>query len=158
MAGVLLKLAVSKCERECGQQVCQNSALSQMPDITVDDAQLVPRYMRNPITKAIVFGGLEPFDQADELFALIARFRQHRCDDDIVIYTGYTESEVDELIPPYENIIMKFGRFRTDMPPRYDDVLGVTLASSNQYAKKWNNKKSKGVNHNVTPSGKGGIN
>ena len=88
------------------------------------------------VRTGIVFGRLEPFDQADELLALIARFRHSGCTDNIVIYTGYREDEVDELIPPYANIIVKFGRFRPDMTPRYDDVLGVTLASSNQYAKK----------------------
>ena len=38
----------------------------------------------------------------------------------------------------YDNIVVKFGRFRPNQDPHYDNVLGVKLASNNQYAKKYN--------------------
>ena len=64
-----------------------------------------------------------------------------RCytNDDIVIYTGYTEEEIKEqvgLLSKYTNIIIKFGRFVPDQESHYDDVLGIKLASPNQYARK----------------------
>ena len=36
----------------------------------------------------------------------------------------------------FRNIIVKFGRFIPDQESHYDEVLGVNLASNNQYAKK----------------------
>jgi hypothetical protein len=62
-----------------------------------------------------------------------------RCytNDDIVIYTGYNESEVSEQIERlryFKNIIIKFGRYIPNQQAHYDDILGVNLASNNQYA------------------------
>ena len=101
--------------------------------------------MENPITKAVVFGGLEPFDTPHDLVRFIQTLRwDYHCGDDIVIYTGYTEEELKDTIPykiicQFDNIIVKFGRFRPNQMPHYDEVLGVNLASDNQYAKKVSN-------------------
>jgi len=128
-----------KCERECGMRVCQNSALAQAPDKLIGVKTIVNRYLNNPITSAIVMAGLEPFDSEDDLLTLIAYFRVST-DDDIVIYTGYTEEEVQtkptyESLLNYKNIIIKFGRYIPGQKSHYDEVLGVNLASDNQYAK-----------------------
>ena len=61
-----------------------------------------------------------------------------QCDDPIIIYTGYNEHEkleIEYLIDNYKNIIIKYGRFLIGDAPHYDEVLGVNLASNNQYAK-----------------------
>ena len=42
------------------------------------------------------------------------------------------QGEIEEL-SHYKNIILKCGRYRTDLKPKFDEVLGITLASSNQY-------------------------
>jgi organic radical activating enzyme len=136
-----------KCERECGQQVCQNSTLTTSPNIEVSTYEIVNRYLLNPITKAIVMGGLEPFDSWIELKQLIIRLRQ-KTNDDIVIYTGYTYDELNYSEPydfieskiqwlwQFPNIIIKFGRFVPNQQSHYDEVLGVQLASNNQYAER----------------------
>ena len=70
----------------------------------------------------------------------------YKCDDDIVIYTGYEEDndivqKCLKIIWKYidvKNIIVKYGRFIPDQKPHYDEVLGVNLASDNQYAKRYN--------------------
>ena len=36
----------------------------------------------------------------------------------------------------FPNIIIKFGRFIPNQQSHYDEVLGINLASDNQYAKK----------------------
>lgn len=124
-----------KCDKECGQAVCQNLPLVSQPTIEVDNKVLVDRYMKNPISKAIVIGGLEPFDDAEDLYNFVHQVRWH-CNDDIVIYTGYYEHEVQEYLDQYMrefvNIICKFGRYIPDQQPHYDEVLGVMLASNNQ--------------------------
>lgn len=128
-----------KCDWECGRQVCQNSNLAESPthDIPVD--RIVLLYLKNTITSAIVCQGLEPFDSREDLYDLI-RFVRRYSNDDIVIYTGYTEKELESQIQYlqalYDNIIIKFGRFIPDEPRHYDDTLGVFLASPNQYAKR----------------------
>ena len=45
-------------------------------------------------------------------------------------------SYVDQEMNLYGNIIIKFGRFIPNQPSIYDEILGVTLASNNQYAKR----------------------
>jgi len=128
-----------KCERECGAQFCQNSCLVRQPDINVSVESVVDRYLNNLISSAIVCGGLEPLDSFDDLLALVRALRSRGCLDDIVIYTGYNKEEVVEKIQQlaeYQNIIVKFGRFRPNEEKHWDAVLGVYLASKNQYAER----------------------
>ena len=40
------------------------------------------------------------------------------------------------ILKKYSNIIIKFGRFIPNQKPHYDPVLGVELASDNQYGEK----------------------
>lgn len=127
-----------KCDRECGKRVCQNGALTAAAIIEIDPEDLISRYINNPITEAICFQGLEPFDSYKELKNFLTLFR-HNCTDDIVIYTGYTEDELTNQLAylrPYKNIIIKFGRFIPNQTSHYDELLGVNLASNNQYAKR----------------------
>lgn len=132
-----------KCDKLSGKQVCQNSTLANSPDISISIGKLVERYLGNPISKAVVFGGLEPFDDIENVLQFIFELRANNCEDDVVIYTGYTEEEImkdfkkqyEELIA-YENIIIKFGRFIPDDVEHYDEILGVKLKSNNQYAKR----------------------
>ena len=128
-----------KCDKECGSPVCQNSALVQGASIVVAADYLVKQYLANPFTYAIVCAGLEPLDSFDDLLSFIHIIRQYT-KDDIVIYTGYNEDEIDEMlmyqIKTYPNIYFKFGRFIPGHQPHFDEVLGVNLASDNQYGKK----------------------
>lgn len=128
-----------KCNIECGKPVCQNFSLIKSDDLDVPIVRIVELYMKNDIDKAIVFQGLEPFDSKADLYQLIKLFREYT-NDDIVIYTGYTETElsyeIETLKRLFKNIIIKFGRFIPDQPAHFDDTLGVTLTSSNQYGKK----------------------
>ena len=127
-----------KCERECGQKMCQNSSLVQAPNIEIGVDALVNRYLNNPITKAVICAGLEPMDTFEDLWRFIFHLRVKGCNDDVVIYTGYYKNEIPKeymqrlsIVP---NIIVKWGRFIPNQQPHYDAVLGVKLASDNQYA------------------------
>lgn len=126
-----------KCEKECGEHCCQNSALAQANGIEVSINSLIERYINNPITKAVVCGGLEPFDSWEDLQSFIWNFR-YWCSDDIVIYTGYKEEEIQDKLnwlKSYGSIIVKFGRYIPNQESHYDELLGIKLASNNQYAK-----------------------
>lgn len=125
-----------KCCKELNLDIsiCQNAPLVNRPIINLEDSEIISRYLYNPITQAIVFGGLEPFDQFEELKQFISEFREVSSDD-IVIYTGFYKEEIIDKIEelkPFKNIIIKFGRYIPNQTSHYDDVLGVTLASPNQ--------------------------
>lgn len=128
-----------KCERECGQKMCQNSALVTAPDIEISVKDIVDRYLQNPITKSIIMAGLEPMDSWSDMVNLIDEFRKHT-EDEIIVYTGYKMEEICKktywLGNKYKNIIFKFGRFIPNQQPRYDQILGINLASNNQYAER----------------------
>ena len=98
------------------------------------------RYLNNPITEAIAFQGLEPIDSISDVINLIMWFRiKYNCLDDIVIYTGFNKNEIDWVIDKLkwmDNISIKYGRYIPDQEPHYDEVLGVNLASDNQYAER----------------------
>ena len=127
-----------KCEKECGKQVCQNSALATSLALDVSINELIKRYINNPITEAIVCGGLEPFDTYKQLLEFITELRK-QTDDDIIIYTGYYKNEIQNYINElmqFKNIIIKFGRYIPDQEKHFDNVLEINLASDNQYAEK----------------------
>lgn len=138
-------LATCFCDFKCCREanipitVCQNHLIARQPEVDIPIDEIFRRYTENPITKAIVFGGMEPFLQFDEMFKVIRYFRGHDCNDDIVIYTGYYHHEIEEKImdlEQFENIIVKFGRFIPNQKAHYDDILGVNLISDNQYAER----------------------
>lgn len=131
-----------KCCKEAGipLPVCQNDGWRSCAPIEVNDFDLCARYLRNNLTNAIIFGGLEPFEQFKEVEEFIHTLRLvYGCQDDVVIYTGYYPHEIGaqlKALSPYKNIIVKFGRYVPNSTPVYDEVLGVTLASDNQFAER----------------------
>lgn len=128
-----------KCCHEAGLPItlCQNEPLTKADIIDLPASTLLCRYIRNPITQAIVIGGMEPMMQFQEICELIETFRYGGINDDIVLYTGYNNDEItDQLdyLSQFGNIVVKFGRYVPNNKPHYDNVLGVNLASDNQYA------------------------
>lgn len=126
-----------KCDKECGMQVCQNSGLAAAPNQTVLINDLMRGYKSNSITEAIVLQGLEPFDSLIDLYTVAAALEDFNITDDFVIYTGYTREELkSKLKPLYKvpgHLIIKWGRYIPNQQPHYDPILGVYLASDNQY-------------------------
>jgi organic radical activating enzyme len=138
-------IAFPKCDFKCFQELgleisgCQNYGILKMPDIKIKIDKVFERYVKNPITEAVILGGLEPFFNFDEVYNLISYFRQKNCNDDFVIYTGYYPNEVEnyvEKFKKFKNIIIKFGRFIPKSASVFDKILGVKLASKNQFAEK----------------------
>ena len=128
-----------KCCTEIGLDisVCQNEPMAQTPIHNITDGMIYEKYRSNPITSAIVIGGLEPMLQFDEIYNLIKLFRNNNCVDDFVIYTGYYPDEIQDKvkkISELKNIIIKFGRFIPNRSSIFDEVIGVNLASDNQFA------------------------
>ncbi len=135
-------ISTCKCDWKCCKEanvpitVCQNRSLAQSSTIEISADEIFRRYIDNSISEAVVIGGLEPLLQWGEICELIEYFRKHGCNDFFVIYTGYYPSEIVEQIneiKPFKNIVMKFGRYVPNNKPHYDGVLGINLASDNQY-------------------------
>lgn len=131
-----------KCCKEAGipLSVCLNDAWRGTATIAMVDEGIIERYLSNSITTTICFAGLEPFEQFDQVYNFIEKLRKdYNCNDTVLIYTGYNKEEIAERIEKlkdFDNIIIKFGRFVPDNPGKFDDVLGVRLASDNQYAER----------------------
>lgn len=129
-----------KCLTEKGLDIsiCHNSTIASLQTQNIPDKQIIEQYLCNDITSSVIIGGLEPMLQIDEVVEFIKFFRSFS-NDDIVIYTGYYPQEIlSEIntLKQFKSIVVKFGRYKPDKPQRYDDVLGVTLSSDNQFAKK----------------------
>ncbi|WP_243282615.1 4Fe-4S cluster-binding domain-containing protein [Flavonifractor plautii] len=117
--------------------VCQNAPLAQSPIKEISDDVIYKHFESNPITKAVVVGGMEPMMQIDEIISLISLFRQNGDWSTFVVYTGYYPQEIENelaLLRPLGNIVVKFGRFIPNKPSRHDYVLGINLSSDNQFA------------------------
>ena len=142
-----------KCNLPNEAPICQNQALHKAKLIDISAEEIVERYAKNPITKCLIIGGLEPFDSFDDLCEIVKALRlacwRNIADekngrlwwlDPIVIYTGYYPFEIKDKIKKllennrYRTMIIKFGRYIPGHQPHYDEVLGVNLASDNQYA------------------------
>ena len=127
-----------KCDKECGSNVCQNSKLAKDPTLDIPAAKIIEQYLHNPLSHAIVFQGLEPFDSYNDIYYFIYALRFiFKNNDPVVIYTGYNKDEILSKIDDlrkFSNIIIKFGRYIPGQKPHYDEILGVNLASDNQYA------------------------
>ena len=119
-------------------ETCQNCELAKSKNIEISAKKLVDRYLSNPITSAVVCGGLEPMDSFEDLIEFISQLRQYN-KDDVVVYTGFYKKEIQdkiEQLKQFPNIIIKFGRFMPNQQPHYDTVLGVKLASDNQHGER----------------------
>lgn len=137
-------IAAKSCDWKCCKELnlpedtCQNHALIKNPLIEISFQRLYERYKKNGITKAIIFGGLEPILQFDEVLGFIKYLREEcKCDDPVIIYTGYYIDEIAYdlyMLCDYSHIIVKSGRYIPGEDSRYDETLGVTLSSSNQFS------------------------
>ena len=151
------------CSGKCnttigGPPLCQNHKLRRAKLIDISAKEIITRYYNNPISKCLIFGGLEPFDSFPDVVEIIDKL--HNCDtflpygikrtenggyrtvhdEVVVIYTGYYPWEIEDKLyelskfDPYENILIKFGRYLPNYEPHYDRNLGVKLASDNQFS------------------------
>ena len=140
----VLTLEFPSCDFKCDKlndcQVCQNSSLIKEPTIEISLKTIWELYKQNPLTKGFCLQGLEPLDSIDDVLNFIKYIRGNNfCDDPIIIYTGYNKEEVTKFIyqiTDFDNIIIKWGRFIKGQNLHYDRILGINLASDNQYAEK----------------------
>lgn len=130
-----------KCCTEAGipTSVCQNQEMCGLKDIDITPEDVYNLYKESLFAESICCSGLEPMLQFDDVLSLLKYFREHDCDADFVIYTGYYRNEIEDKVQKlakYKNVIVKFGRFIPNQEKHYDEVLGVWLASDNQYAER----------------------
>lgn len=137
-------IATHSCDYKClieknlPLDICQNSHLSMCETKSEEIKILIKRFNDNLLSDCIIFAGLEPMLQFEEIMNFIKEFRKTNSED-VIIYTGYYENEISNklnILSKYENIIIKFGRYDNSLSSNFDNVLKVELISKNQYAKK----------------------
>lgn len=127
-----------KCCIEDARCKCQNSEMADAPIVEYEDYKLIQRFLNNQLTEAVVFGGLEPMLQFQELLKFVKLFRE-KSDADVVVYTGYFKEEIEDKVSQlskFKNIIIKFGRFKCGQKPHLDKILGIYLANDEQHAER----------------------
>ena len=128
-----------KCDKENGVQLCQNWGLAAAPSEWHDINVIMDMYKSNSLTEAIVLQGLEPLDSLVDVYTVAATLKSKEIKDDLIIYTGYNKFEVPKEYPKYiaslipGKLIIKWGRYIPNQKLHYDPILGVYLASDNQY-------------------------
>lgn len=133
-----------KCWKDLGMDtsICQNEILKEnlieIPLGTLLDK--IKENIESGYAEAIILGGLEPLEDIDNLLSIVDFISNTSEDTDIVIYTGYYKEEIQAQLKEIKGyarnnkVIVKFGRFIPNANYKYDEILGVTLASDNQYA------------------------
>jgi hypothetical protein len=132
--GILL--ASPRCSNNCKD--CQNHHLKNKEPEKYCIEDLINEITNNKFVKSVIFGGLDCFDSFEETLVFIKKFRENN-DEDIVLYTGKTESSLQneiKILKKYKNILIKFGEYNSNLEKIYDEIGGIWLASSNQYFKK----------------------
>ena len=142
----VMYLGTAYCDGKCCKEanepfsMCQNNGWRETASVAIADEKIIERYLVNDITNGVCFSGLEPFMQFEEMFNLISKLRyEHSCNDVVIIYTGYDREEIADKIKAlqmFKNVIVKFGRYIPNAEKHFDEVLGIYLASPNQYAEK----------------------
>ena len=130
-----------KCDRENGVQLCQNWELAAAPSQKYDIDELMRLYQIMILPESIILQGLEPLDSPIDIYTVAAAMQRHDITDDLVIYTGYNKNENDDITNIIDTVsfltpgslIVKWGRYLPNQTSHYDEVLGVKLASDNQF-------------------------
>jgi len=137
---ISMLIAMPYCTTNCWERyelspsICQNNHLDKMETLDIENKYIIERYLKNPISKAIVFGGRDSWDSLDEIIDFIKEFREVS-QDDCVLYTGREFEVVEKDLYKFkgiENVYIKYGHYAPHLESIIDELTSVKLASSNQ--------------------------
>ena len=118
-------IGTTKCGGKCCIEagipltVCQNDTWRNAPIVEMDTEELCHRYLDNVLTSAIVIGGLEPFEQFDEIREFIHLMRtEFNCDEDTRISLSSLEDTFQIEIPDLMKCLGLHSHLTTNM--QYD--------------------------------------
>lgn len=142
---ISLYIPTIKCSFKCVEDAfkeghvvhCQNYDIYNKKEfLNLSNEEIIKKYIdSNPLIESIIFSGMDPIDDFDDVYDLIVDIRK-KYFMDIVIYTGYYKEEIQDkvdILNKIKNIVMKFGRFKPYLNSKYDRLGGVKLISENQY-------------------------
>lgn len=112
---------------------CFHEYMKEETNTNDDEEEIIRQIKSNPVNRGIILAGLEWSEQPDELVALVQCARRNNLD--IMVYSGYTETEFFARVPELSrgtDMFFKFGKY--DASKTSDDYyrFGVKLASTNQ--------------------------
>lgn len=122
-------IIANDCNRNCRN--CFNQHLKNKPSIDMTADDIIAEVKKNPFNEGIILGGLEWFEQLDDMYILMKAAAESNLK--IMVYTGESyikdESIFIECAKKVETYV-KLGPYIETLPGR--QMYGITLASKNQ--------------------------
>jgi pyruvate-formate lyase-activating enzyme len=137
-------IATVNCDWKCLKEqnlplsTCQNSHTCDIGNKEIELKELVARFNDNVLSECVIWAGLEPMLQFEEMLCFINEFRKTN-NEEVIIFTGYYPEELKwhiEKLKSFSNLIIKFGRYIKNSKPIRDNLLKIELVSENQFSKR----------------------
>lgn len=133
--GIRFTIFYQGCKHHCKN--CHNPETWNFEQGTlIDNDEIIEKLKKNPLLDGVTLSGGDPMFQLDSVVDLCQKIKQNFPEFNIILYTGYTYEELQEMSKKVSNIkvLQRFLDFIID--GRYEDSLrDLTLkfrGSSNQ--------------------------
>lgn len=117
------------CRNNCRN--CFNQHLKNKPSIDISVEDVIAEVKSNPFNQGVIFGGLEWYNQKDDLYKLMRAAADAGLK--IMVYTGKTtidDKMIFEECAKKVDTYLKLGPYIDNLPSTV--MYGITLASNNQ--------------------------
>lgn len=137
-----------ECHRGCKD--CFNQHLKKKPLLEATAGKIVDAVLENPFDQGIILAGLEWTYSPDALHALIWTALNKGLQ--VMLYTSMEEEQFKKAFPHLCDmpIWVKFGKYDSDKKTKTHVQYGVSLASSNQYIRRFSLNKPDSFGWSVT--------
>lgn len=122
-------IIANNCNRNCRN--CFNQHLKNKPSIDMTADDIIAEVKKNPFNEGIILGGLEWFEQIDDMKVLMQTAANSGLK--IMVYTGFPVIKDETIFKECAKKVdtyLKIGPYVETLPGR--QMYGITLASKNQ--------------------------
>lgn len=122
-------IIANNCNRNCRN--CFNQHLKNKPSIDMTADDIIAEVKKNPFNEGIILGGLEWFEQIDDMKVLMQTAANSGLK--IMVYTGFPVIKDETIFKECAKKVdtyLKIGPYIETLPGR--QMYGITLASKNQ--------------------------
>ena len=127
--GVRVSIFFQGCAFHCKN--CFNQHLKNKPSIEMSAEEIINEVKKNPFNEGIILGGLEWFNQIDDMKVLMKTAANSGLK--IMVYTGFSVIEDESIFKECAKKVdtyLKIGPYVEKLPQI--EMYGIVLASNNQ--------------------------